>query len=60
MIEQLVSILINFLILVTILVVMTMVNVLPISSAQPTWELYENNACGISLKHPLCVRHHIR
>ena len=31
---------------------MTMVNVLPISRAQPTWELYENNACGISLKHP--------
>ena len=31
---------------------MTMVNILPISSAQPTWELYENNACGISLKHP--------
>jgi hypothetical protein len=31
---------------------MAMVNVLPTSSAQPTWELYENNACGISLKHP--------
>lgn len=21
-------------------------------SAQPTWESYENNACGISLQHP--------
>lgn len=52
MIEQLVSILINFHILVTILVVMAMVIVLPTSNAQPTWELYENNACGISLKHP--------
>jgi hypothetical protein len=43
---------INFLILVTILVIMAMVNVLPTSIAQPTWELYKNNACGISLKHP--------
>jgi hypothetical protein len=51
-IEQLVSIMINFLILVTILVIMALVNVLPTSGAQPTWELYENNACGISLKHP--------
>jgi hypothetical protein len=51
-IEQLVSIMINFLILVTIFVIMAVVNVLPTSSAQPTWELYENNACGISLKHP--------
>ena len=52
MIEQLVSVLINIHILVTILVVISMVIVLPTSSAQPTWESYENNACGISLKHP--------
>ena len=31
---------------------MSMVIVLPTSSAQPTWESYENKACGISLKHP--------
>jgi hypothetical protein len=29
-----------------------MVVVVPNSIAQPTWELYENNNCGISLKHP--------
>ncbi len=52
MLEQLVRILINTYILVTLLAVIAMVVVVPISSAQPTWELYENEHCGISLKHP--------
>jgi len=29
-----------------------MIVVVPSSTAQPTWEIYENNKCGISLKHP--------
>lgn len=32
--------------------VIAMMIVVPTSTAQPTWELYENNSCGISLKHP--------
>jgi len=34
------------------LAVIAMVVVVPMSSAQPTWELYENKNCGVSLKHP--------
>ena len=52
MLEQLVGILIKILIVVTLLTVFAMVVVVPNSIAQPTWELYENNNCGISLKHP--------
>jgi hypothetical protein len=48
----LVRILVNIHILVTLLVVIAVVVVVPTSSAQPTWEFYENKACGISLKHP--------
>jgi hypothetical protein len=51
MLEQLVGILIKIFI-VTLLTVFAMVVVVPNSIAQPTWELYENNNCGISLKHP--------
>ena len=51
MLEQLVGILIKIFI-VTLLAVFAMVVVVPNSIAQPTWELYENNNCGISLKHP--------
>ena len=47
----LVGILIKIFILVTFLAVVAMILVLP-SMAQPTWEIYENNNCGISLKHP--------
>jgi hypothetical protein len=52
MLEQLVGILIKISIVVTLLAVFAMVVVVPNSIAQPTWELYENNNCGISLKHP--------
>jgi hypothetical protein len=52
MLEQLVGILIKIFIVVTLLTVFAMVVVVPNSIAQPTWELYENNNCGISLKHP--------
>lgn len=34
------------------MVVSALMVVAPTSIAQPTWELYENNSCGISLKHP--------
>lgn len=36
----------------TLLVVSALMVAAPTSTAQPTWELYENNYCGISLKHP--------
>ncbi len=52
MLKQLVGILIKIFILVTLLVVVEMIVVVPSSTAQPTWEIYENNNCGISLKHP--------
>jgi hypothetical protein len=52
MLEHLVGILIKIFIVVTLLTVFAMVVVVPNSIAQPTWELYENNNCGISLKHP--------
>jgi hypothetical protein len=52
MLGQLVGILIKISIVVTLLAVFAMVVVVPNSIAQPTWELYENNNCGISLKHP--------
>ncbi len=32
--------------------VIALIVVVPSSRAQPTWEMYENNNCGISLKHP--------
>ena len=51
MLEQLVGILIKIF-TVTLLVVIAMIVVVPSSRAQPTWEMYENNKCGISLKHP--------
>ena len=52
MLEQLVGILIKIFTVVTLLAVFAMIAVVPNSIAQPTWELYENNNCGISLKHP--------
>ena len=52
MLKLLVEILIKIFILVTLLVVIAMIVVVPHSRAQPTWETYENNKCGISLKHP--------
>ena len=52
MLEQLVGILSKIFIVVTLLAVIAMIVVVPSSGAQPTWEMYENNNCGISLKHP--------
>ncbi len=52
MLKLLAGILIKIFILVTLLAVVVMIVVVPSSMAQPTWEIYENNNCGISLKHP--------
>ena len=52
MLGQLVGILIKIFIIVTLLAVAAMIAVVPSSMAQPTWEIYENSNCGISLKHP--------
>ncbi len=52
MLKLLVGILIKIFILVTLLAVVAMIVVIPSSKAQPIWEIYENNNCGISLKHP--------
>ena len=60
MLEQLVGILIKIFTVVTLLVVIAMIVVVPHSRAQPTWEMYENNKCGIIAKTSLCFRHCIR
>lgn len=52
MLKLLVGILIKILVVVTLLAFIAMIIVVPSSLAQPTWEVYENNNCGISLKHP--------
>lgn len=52
MLEQLVGILIKISIIVTLFAVTALIVAIPNSNAQPTWELYENYNCGISLKHP--------
>lgn len=52
MLKLLVGILIKILVVVTLLTFIAMIIVVPSSLAQPTWEVYENNNCGISLKHP--------
>lgn len=52
MLKLLVGILIKILVVVTLLAFIAMIIVVPSSLAQPTWEAYENNNCGISLKHP--------
>jgi len=50
--KLLVGILIKILVVVTLLTFITIIIAVPSSLAQPTWEAYENNNCGISLKHP--------
>ena len=52
MLKLLVGILIKILVVVTLLTFITIIIAVPSSLAQPTWEAYENNNCGISLKHP--------
>ena len=52
MLEKLVGILSKIFIVVSLLAVIAMLVVVPSSGAQPTWEIYENSNCGISLKHP--------
>ena len=52
MLKLLVGILIKILVVVTLLTIITIIIAVPSSLAQPTWEAYENNNCGISLKHP--------
>jgi len=50
--KLLVGILIKIRVVVTLLAFITIIIAVPSSLAQPTWEAYENNNCGISLKHP--------